>query len=553
MLHKLEQEHLMDTAELRKVRGAFFTPNAVCDFISAWAIRSSSDRVLEPSCGEAAFMLSATRRLSSLGAAPAEMQIAGSEIHPGSAKTARSLLADAGVKAKVEVGDFLATHPVPLYDAVVGNPPYIRFHDFSGPARSVAFEAALRQGVRLSKLASSWAAFVVHSSAYLTPDGRLGLVLPAELLAANYAGSVRHFLLERFEKVQLITFEEPVFPGVMTEAVLLLCEGMGRTDHFEVYQLRSVDDLAKLPASSTFRPINSKQKWTGALVHGEEAQNALTGLLGSLAMTPLAEWGRVSLGSVTGNNGFFLLSPERAKELGLPSEELLRTSPAGSHHLRSIRFTSSALAQLGRQGAGTLLFRPGSKPSRAALAYIKAGEDFGVQEAYKCRVRPTWWQVPLVAVPDLFVTCMNADTARLAVNEPNARHLNSVHGLYLSDDHRPLRGALAAASLNSATLLGAELVGRAYGGGILKLEPGEAVHWPLPSPKLVAKHADELVSITPHLRKLLGSGELLEAVNEVDAIIFRRHRVLKASELSALRDARQHLASRRSSRSGGTK
>ncbi len=545
-----EYKQTTDTAELRKVRGAFFTPDAVCDFMSAWAIRSPADRVLEPSCGEAAFMLSATRRLSSLGTNPAQMQVTGSEIHRESAKTARALLAQVGVTAKVDVGDFLATRPVPRYDAVIGNPPYVRFHDFSGHARSVAYEAALAQGVRLSKLASSWAAFVVHSCAYLAPDGRLGLVLPAELLAANYAASVRHFLLERFEKVQLITFEEPVFPGVMTEAVLLLCEGSGRTDHFEVYQLRNVDDLAKLPASSTFRPISSKQKWTGALVPGEEAQDVLSGLLGSSTMTPLSEWGRVSLGSVTGNNGFFLLSPARAKELGLPREELLRTSPAGSHHLRSIRFTSSALAQLGRQGSGTLLFRPGDKPSRAAMAYIKAGEDFGVQEAYKCRVRPTWWQVPLVAVPDLFITCMNADTARLAVNEPGARHLNSVHGLYLNGDHAALRGALATASLNSATLLGAELVGRAYGGGVLKLEPGEAVQWPLPSPKLVAKHADELVAITPHLRKLLASGELLKAVNEVDAILFRRHRVLKASELFALRDARQHLAARRSSRSG---
>ena len=74
---------------------------------------------------------------------------------------------------------------------------------------------------------------VVHSAAYLNRvvDWR-SFCLPR--LAANYAGSVRRFLLERFESVNLILFEEQVFPGVSTEALLLLCEGNGGTDHFTV-------------------------------------------------------------------------------------------------------------------------------------------------------------------------------------------------------------------------------------------------------------------------------------------------------------------------------
>lgn len=60
-------EPVSDTATLRKGRGAFFTPPEVCDFIAAWAIRNPADRVLEPSCGEAAFMLAAAERLADLG------------------------------------------------------------------------------------------------------------------------------------------------------------------------------------------------------------------------------------------------------------------------------------------------------------------------------------------------------------------------------------------------------------------------------------------------------------------------------------------------------
>jgi len=53
-------------AELRKARGAFFTPPELCDYIVEWAVRSPGDEVLEPSCGEAAFLLSAGARLKAL-------------------------------------------------------------------------------------------------------------------------------------------------------------------------------------------------------------------------------------------------------------------------------------------------------------------------------------------------------------------------------------------------------------------------------------------------------------------------------------------------------
>lgn len=52
-----------DTPELRKSRGAFFTPGGITDHLADWGITSAEDRVLEPSAGEAAFLSSAVRRL----------------------------------------------------------------------------------------------------------------------------------------------------------------------------------------------------------------------------------------------------------------------------------------------------------------------------------------------------------------------------------------------------------------------------------------------------------------------------------------------------------
>lgn len=51
-----------------KLRGGYYTPDKISDFISAWAIRSSNDVVLEPSCGDGSFIRAITERLQELGA-----------------------------------------------------------------------------------------------------------------------------------------------------------------------------------------------------------------------------------------------------------------------------------------------------------------------------------------------------------------------------------------------------------------------------------------------------------------------------------------------------
>ena len=35
-----------------KLRGGYYTPDKISEFIAEWAIRNASDSVLEPSCGD---------------------------------------------------------------------------------------------------------------------------------------------------------------------------------------------------------------------------------------------------------------------------------------------------------------------------------------------------------------------------------------------------------------------------------------------------------------------------------------------------------------------
>lgn len=537
-----------------KGRGAFFTPHEIARFITDWAVRSPTDAILEPSCGDAAFLLPVAERLSALGATREKIASAlhGIDVFEPAVREAKLKLAAAGHIAQLETKDFFEHESPCRYDAVVGNPPFIRYQQFSGSSRAASLKIALSQGVRLTSLASSWAAFTLHASSFLKDDGRLGMVLPAELLSVSYAAEMRRFLLHRFAKVRLVVFEQLVFPGVLEEVILLLAEGRGQADHFELYQARNLNDLAKIDIAAWqgFSPA-AGEKWTPALIPTEALQT-YRALTSTSDFSVLKAWGSTFLGSVTGNNDFFTLTGADVARIGLNEDEIVPISPPGARHLRGLSFSKVAWTSLRRDDSRVYLFYPPNVMSAAARAYIAEGERLGVHRAYKCKVRAPWWRVPQVKTPDLLFAYMNHERPRLVTNNANVAVLNSVYGIELKSEVRKLgRSALPIACLNTISLLGSEIVGRAYGGGLLKHEPREVDQLPVPGPALLAAVEEDLKLVEPQLAIALRQNKLLPAVELVDSIILERHLRLDFSQIQQLRLAREMLFRRRVARARG--
>src|SRR6266571_4247891 len=89
-----------------KALGAFYTDSQVAEFLVWWSVRSSTDRVIDPSFGGGVFLRSACDRLAQLEGDPAQ-QVYGVEIDPKiHNKIALELQIDFGVpKEDLILGD----------------------------------------------------------------------------------------------------------------------------------------------------------------------------------------------------------------------------------------------------------------------------------------------------------------------------------------------------------------------------------------------------------------------------------------------------------------
>lgn len=539
---------LSDSVCARKERGAFFTPPELASYLSEYAIRLSTDAVLEPSCGEGEFLLAAGARLLALGMSGNQLQshLVGCELHEASAVSAQRRLAAEGIFPTILVGDFFSREPVAAFDAVVGNPPYIRFQQFSAHQAELARASSQRVGVRLDAQASSWAPFIVHAAQFLRPGGRMAFVLPAELLSTNYAAPVRRYLIESFPEVNLVLFEEPVFPEVQEEVVLLLADGFsqGSTGFIHVTQVHSLEDLRS--DSGRDIAVSGSGRWPIG-IDGRDAETLLSSVPADIFCS-LASWGRIRLGAVTGSNKFFALTATEVCELELEASDVVPLCPPGSAHLRRICLSKERWIALSDQDARTFLFCPGDTPSSAAAAYIAYGEQTGVSEAYKCRKRNPWWRVPGVSRCDAFLTYMNGAGPNLCANTAGVASLNSVHGLFFKEDWRGLgMRTLPTLFMSSMTQLSAEVRGRAYGGGLLKLEPREASRLLVVSVDVARRLSPEVERITPRVDELLSAGERDEATLLVDELLERNEIITKVENQRA-RELLGKLRARREQR-----
>jgi adenine-specific DNA methylase len=545
--------------DLDKLRGGYYTSSAVAEWLCAWAIRSPKEYVLEPSCGDGAFLVAAAKRFSKFGIGSRTItnHITGIEIIEQEAINAREKLSSilgSYSHNVVENSDFFGwwkEKNQPKFDVVVGNPPFIRYQTFPEPHRSRAMEMMAEQGLSPNRLTNIWVPFVVAAVASLRPGGRLALVLPAELLQVTYAGQLRSFLTDRFTRIDIVACNELFFEKAEQEVVLLLADGAlatGSNDNLCRVTMTETHTLAEIVSRppevvlanaqpKTIRHDN--EKWLKYFLTEGEISFMRT-LRAAGIVTNLSTHASVDVGVVTGKNEFFVLTSDQVSELGL--EGYTTRLISRSAHLKGASVGKADWDSMSSAGdrVHLLHLKPsnGEKLSAALSRYISFGEGKDVHKGYKCSIRKPWYEVPSVWMPDGFLFRQIYDFPRMVLNKAGATSTDTIHRLSCKTE-KPER--VIANTYTWLTAASAEIEGRSYGGGVLELEPTEAERLLMPA---VLNGAMPLTECD----KLTRAGRLNDVLEENARIVLMGHMGLSQTDCRLLRDIWAKMRDRRMAR-----
>jgi hypothetical protein len=118
--------------------------------------------------------------------------------------------------------------------------------------------------------------------------------------------------------------------------------------------------------------------------------------------------------------------------------------------------------------------------------FLQIAERAGAADSYIAKHRKPWWRVGLKPAPSIVMSYMGRRPPVFARNACNARILNIAHGLF---PQRPLDIRLQDELVHWLNSNVHTSVGRTYGGGMVKFEPGDAMEIPLP-PKFATCSSD---------------------------------------------------------------
>lgn len=500
---------LIKNATAEKLRGGFYTPEPIASFILKWGINGSSDYdILEPSCGDGVFLEQLNENNHKFNSVTAI------EFDEFEAEKADKII----LKNKSVINsDFhlYCNETTKRFNLVVGNPPYIRYQYFDKEQQSEADKIFNRAGLKYSKLTNAWVSFVVGSSLLLKEKGKIGFVIPAELLQVSYAQQLREYLAHFYNKINIISFEKLVFPDIQQEVVLLLCERNGSSSHLiEHLEIRDASDLEKLDVNRLKSPTKKidfkSNKWTYYFLEQEEI-NFLENIADKRKIPTIGNYANVEVGITTGANNYFTVPYSTVVFYQL--EEFAQPMVGRSVQVNSVIFDKKDWLQNQQTEAkaNLLVFPPKEKlnGNKGARKYLAYGESIGINKGYKTGIRDDWFVIPSIKLSDALFIRRNNLFPRLILNEAQAYTTDTMHRVFIKKTTN--KNAFIASFYNSLSLAFSEIVGRSYGGGVLELMPSEAEQILLP---YKAESAELLETIDQMMRSKKSIDDILKITNQ---------------------------------------
>ena len=199
----------------RRQLGAWYTPDALVEFVLdrvGEGLSTPPLRILDPACGDGAFLAGAARRWPSC-------TLRGVDVDPAAATAATQRL---GRRADITLDDALARDwsKEPLADLVVGNPPFL---GQMATATSRGGRSKLLGGGAYADTAALFMSLALRL--VRTDGGRVAFVLPQSFLATRDVAPIRAAIAEAGAVRSMWLAGEPMFDAGVHTIVLVIERG----------------------------------------------------------------------------------------------------------------------------------------------------------------------------------------------------------------------------------------------------------------------------------------------------------------------------------------
>ena len=182
--------------------GQYMTPQLICDFMVEMIEHDKSDSVLEPACGDGAFLKSLKNH--------SFFNVKAYEID--------QKIIDRNFNVQNE--SFVSSSIDEKFDVVIGNPPYIRWKNMENNLKKELENSSL-WNTYCNSLCDYSSIFIIKSIEQLNPNGELIFITPEYWLSTTHSSPLRNYILSNGYISEIYHFNEtPIFQDVTVSLII---------------------------------------------------------------------------------------------------------------------------------------------------------------------------------------------------------------------------------------------------------------------------------------------------------------------------------------------
>jgi len=462
--------------EILRDKGQFWTPSWVAEAMVAY-VADNTDLVFDPATGRGAFyeaLLKLNKKNTSFFGTDIDPEVLSDEIYNKE-------------KCFVEKRDFIKDPPKRKFKAIVANPPYIRHHRIDEETKQLLKQLSTSiTGATIDGRAGYHIYFLIQALNLVEKDGKLAFIMPADTCEGKFAKNLWKWISEKFCIEGVITFDQRAtpFPNVDTNAIVFLIKNSKpqKTLHWvkaiEAYSSDLLDFVSykkKKKKYSTLEII-SRQLTEGIATGFSRPEQNHNGF-----KFHLNDFAHVMRGIATGSNEFFFLTAQQVKNLGIPAEFLKRAVGRTKDATESV-LTLKDVEALEKENRPTYLLSINVQENypKTLKDYLKVGEEMGLPTRSLIQQRKPWYKMEKRKVPPLLFAYLGRRNTRFIKNDAGVLPLTGFLCVYPIYDDKEYIDNLWQALNHPDTLENLKLVGKSYGSGAIKVEPGNLNKLPIP-------------------------------------------------------------------------